>query len=114
MAPGICSGCGGAQWHESETTLVGVVSDGAPSHKLSFEAGRVNRSAVTTTIADGVASTPRRRSDRDHAEKCGTTSSAVSDDEAREACGFIFHRTHNTVEGAGALALAAALKRRTE
>jgi threonine dehydratase len=36
----------------------------------------------------------------------------VSDDEAREAMRIYFTATHNTVEGAGALALAAALKER--
>jgi len=52
MGSGIASGCAVRNGMNLKTTLVGVVSDGAPSHKLSFEAGRVIAAPVTTTIAD--------------------------------------------------------------
>ena len=93
-----------------KTKIVGVVSEGAPSHALSFEAGRAIAAPVTTVIADGVAC---RVPDDDALEimlKNVDHMVRMSDDEAREAMRLYFTATHNTVEGAGALALAAALK----
>jgi len=110
MGSGICSGCAVRNGMHFKTKIVGVVSEGAPSHALSFEAGRVVAAPVTTTIADGVAV---RVPDEDALGimlKNVDHMVRVSDDEAREAMRIYFTATHNTVEGAGALALAAALK----
>src|SRR5436190_20780683 len=110
MGSGICSGCAVRNGMNLKTKLVGVVSEGALSHKLSFEAGRVIAAPVTTEIADGVAV---RLPDEEALEIMLRNVDhivSVSDDEAREAMRICFTTTHNTVEGAGALAFAAALK----
>src|SRR6266536_5561392 len=110
MGSGICSGCAVRNGLNLKTKFVGVVSQCAPAHALSFEAGRVIAAPVTTTIADGVAV---RVPDEDALAimlKNVDHIVGVSDDEAREAMRIYFTATHNTVEGAGALALAAALK----
>jgi threonine dehydratase len=96
-----------------KTTIVGVVSEGALAYALSFEAGRKIEAPVTTQIADGMAC--RVPDDEpleimlnnvDHMVR-------VSDDEVRQAMKIYFTDTHNVVEGAGAAALAAALKEKT-
>jgi threonine dehydratase len=110
MGSGICSGCAVRNGMNLRTKFVGVVSDGAPSHALSFEAGRVVAAPVTTTIADGVAV---RLPDEEALEimlKNVDHIVRVSDGEIREAMRIYFTATHNTVEGAGAASLAAALK----
>lgn len=96
-----------------KTKIVGVVSEGAPAYALSFEAGKKIDAAVTTQIADGMAC--RVPDDEpleimlqnvDHVLR-------VSDDEVRQAMKIYFTDTHNVVEGAGAAALAAALKEKS-
>jgi len=94
----------------SRTKIVGVVSEGAQAYALSFEANRKIESPVTTQIADGMAC--RVPDDEpleimldnvDHMVR-------VSDEEVRQAMKIYFTDTHNVVEGAGAAALAAAIK----
>ncbi|HSS99381.1 MAG TPA: threonine dehydratase [Terriglobales bacterium] len=96
-----------------KTKIIGVVSEGAPAYALSFEAGKKIDAAVTTQIADGMAC--RAPDDEpleimlnnvDHVLR-------VSDDEVRQAMKIYFTDTHNVVEGAGAAALAAALKEKS-
>jgi threonine dehydratase len=110
MGSGICAGCAVRNGMNLKTKIVGVVSDGAPAYALSFEAGRKIEAPVTTVIADGMACrTPDddaleiMRENVDHMVR-------VSDSEIRQAMRFYFSDTHNTVEGAGAASLAAALK----
>jgi threonine dehydratase len=110
MGSGICSGCAVRNGMNLKTKFVGVVSEGAPSNALSFAAGRPIAAPVTTTIADGVAI---RIPDEEALEimlKNVERVVMVSDDEVREAMRIYFTATHNTVEGAGAASLAAALK----
>ena len=96
-----------------KTKIVGVVSEGAQAYALSFEAGRKIESPVTTQIADGMACrVPDDEpleimlSNVDHIVR-------VSDNEVRQAMKIYFTDTHNVVEGAGAAALAAALKEKS-
>src|SRR5213596_1364193 len=90
MGSGICSGCAVRNGMNLKTKFVGVVSEGAPSHALSFEAGRAIAAPVTTTIADGVAC---RIPDDDALEimlKNVDHILRVSDDEARAAMRIYF------------------------
>jgi threonine dehydratase len=96
-----------------KTKIIGVVSEGAPAYALSFEARRKIDAPVTTQIADGMAcrvpdDDPLEimLSDVDHIVR-------VSDDDVRQAMKIYFTDTHNVVEGAGAAALAAALKEKS-
>jgi threonine dehydratase len=90
--------------------IIGVVSAQAPAYALSFNARSVVPHPVTTRIADGVAI---RQPDplaveiiARHVERFVT----VTDDEIEAAMRALFVDTHNTAEGAGAVALAAVLQ----
>ena len=110
MGSGICSGCAVRNGLQLKTKFVGVVSEGAPAYAFSFESGRAVEAPVTTAIADGVAC---RVPDDEALEiilKNVDHIVRVSDDEIGEAMRIYFSDTHNVVEGAGAAALAAALK----
>ncbi|HEY1149154.1 MAG TPA: threonine dehydratase [Pseudoduganella sp.] len=90
--------------------VVGVVSSGALGYQLSFRAGEAIESPVDTVIADGMAC---RRPDPcslpivlQHADDVID----VSDEDIARAIRLYYRATHNVAEGAGAAALAAALK----
>ena len=90
--------------------VVGVVSAGAPAYARSLEAGQPVSVPVTTKLADGMACrTPVAealeviRDGADHLVE-------VDDEEVAGAMSLLFTATHNVAEGAGAAALAAALK----
>jgi threonine dehydratase len=94
------------------TRIVGVVSSQAPCYALSFEARRAIEAPVTTKLADGLAC---RVPDAESlaiilAHVDGIV--LVSDAEVAKAMRLLFTTTHNTAEGAGAAALAAAMKQR--
>jgi len=110
MGSGICAGCAVRNGMKLKTKIVGVVSEGASAYALSFEAGHIIEAPVTTLIADGMAC---RLPDEEALEimlKHVDHIVRVSDDEIRYAMRIYFSDTHNVVEGAGAAALAAALK----
>ena len=110
MGSGICAGCAVRNGMNLKTKLVGVVSDGAPANALSFAAGKPVSAPVTTKIADGIA---LRMPDEEALEimlKNVDHVVTVSDDEIREAMRIYFTSTHNVAEGAGAAALAGAMK----
>ena len=112
MGSGICAGCAVRNGMELKTKIVAVVADGAPAYALSLEQGRTVAAAVTTQIADGMAC---RLPDDDALEIIRANVErviTVSDAEIRRAMRIYFTDTHNVVEGAGAAALAAALKDR--
>jgi threonine dehydratase len=92
-----------------DTEIVGVVSERAPSSKLSFEAGRVVTTESAATFVDGVAT---RSPDADAVAGMVAGAAriiAVSDDATAEAMRIIFRTTHNVAESAGAIGLAGLL-----
>lgn len=110
MGSGICSACAVRNGMGLGTKIVGVVAEAAPAYALSFESGAVVEAPVTTIIADGMACrTPDANA---VAVICANVAHVVrvSDDEIKRAMKLLFTTTHNTVEGAGAASLAAALK----
>ncbi len=114
MGSGMCSAAAVRNGLGLNTRLVGVVSELAPSYAESFEQRKVVEVPVTTKVADGLAC---RRPDEeplaillknvDHIVR-------VSDEEVEESMRHMFTDTHNVVEGAGAAALAAALKEKEQ
>jgi threonine dehydratase len=110
MGSGICSAVAVRNGLGLKTKLVGVVSAHATSYADSFEKGSVVESPVSTRIADGVAC---RKADAeqlailldnvDHVVR-------VTDHEVEAAMRHYFTDTHNVVEGAGAVSLAAAIQ----
>ena len=90
-----------------DTKIVGVVSSGAPSYQLSFEAGQVVEHAVTTVLADGMAC---RRADAGALAilRKGLERVVLVDEEnVASAMRALFAATHNVAEGAGAASFAA-------
>ena len=96
-----------------KTTIVGVVSEGAPAYALSFDAGRKIAAPVTTILADGMAcSTPDDASLEVIIQNVHHIVQ-VSEEEVAQAMKATFTDTHNVAEGAGAAGLAAALKEKS-
>ena len=92
------------------TKIVGVVSSHANAYDESFRSKRLIESPANTRLADGMAC---RTPDPDALEiiwKGADRIVQVSDEEVAEAMVTLFECTHNTSEGAGAAALAAATK----
>jgi threonine dehydratase len=96
-----------------KTEIVGVQSMEAPAYALSFAAGRVVPTNSAGTLADGMAT---RVPDQEALEvilKGAARITLVSDDEVAAAVRAYWTDTHNLAEGAGAAALAAAVKERS-
>ena len=95
-----------------KTEIVGVVAENAPAYALSFAAGRPVSTNTADTLADGLAC----RVPDDNAVaiiRAGASHIVtVSEAEIRGAIRILYTDTHNVAEGAGAAALAAALKER--
>jgi len=97
-----------------DTEVVGVVAEGAPATKLTFDAGVVVTTESAATFVDGVAT----RSP-DPAAMAGVLTGAariltVSDDAVAEAMRTVYRTTHNVAESAGAIALAGLLSEAVE
>ena len=96
-----------------KTEIVGVQSTEAPAYALSFAAGRAVPTNSADTLADGMAT---RVPDQEALEvilKGAARMTLVSDDEIAAAVRAYWTDTHNLAEGAGAAALAAAMKERS-
>jgi threonine dehydratase len=94
------------------TTVVGVVSAGAPAYALSLGAGRVVSHEVTTTLADGMAVRTPDAAALELVRRGVARVALVSDAEVEDAMRALFADTHNVAEGAGAAALAALVRER--
>lgn len=94
------------------TRIVGVVSAHAPCYALSFAARRPIAAPVTTRLADGLACRVPDAQALEIIVAHVDDIVQVTDAEVAEAMRVLFATTHNVAEGAGAAALAAALKQR--
>ena len=94
------------------TKVVAVVSDRAPSAKLSVEAGRLVETNNSATFADGMAVRVPVKEAFDVYSSGADRFVSVSDDEVAEAVRVYFRTTHNVAEGAGAAPLAALIQER--
>ena len=95
-----------------DTEIVGVVAAGAPAMALSFAAGHLVTTGPVDTFIDGVAN---RQPDPAAVELIAAGAArvlTVSDAEAAAAMRLILRATHNLVEPAGAIGLAALLGER--
>jgi threonine dehydratase len=95
-----------------KTEIVGVQSTEAPAYALSLAAGHVVSTNSSDTKADGVATRVPDENALAIIMKGVSRIVQVNDDEVAEAVRFYWTDTHNLSEGAGAAALAAALKER--
>jgi threonine dehydratase len=110
---GIC-GCIAARDALSlKTDIVGVQSAEAPAYALSFAAGHVVRTNSADTLADGMATRVPDEEAVAVIARGAARIALVSDEEIAAAIRAYWTDTHNLAEGAGAAALAAAMKERS-
>jgi threonine dehydratase len=95
-----------------KTEIVGVVASQSPSYALSFKARKVVEAPAGTVIADGLACRRPNEEAVDAIVKYVSRIVEVSDAEIMEAMRIFYMDTHNLAEGAGAAALAGAMKER--
>lgn len=112
LGSGVCGAIAARNALGLDTEIVGVVSEDAPAYALSIEQRRLIEYPVTTQIADGMACrTPETEALQILWEELSRVV-RVTDDEIGLAMRLMYSATHNVAEGAGAAALAAALKDR--
>ncbi|MEO0730122.1 MAG: threonine dehydratase, partial [Pseudomonadota bacterium] len=109
---GICGTIAARDALGLKTDVIGVVSDGAQTAKLSVEAGQLIATNAATTFADGMAVREPVQAAFDIYSKGAERIVSVSDDEVAEAIRAFFTDTHNVAEGAGAAPLAALMQER--
>jgi threonine dehydratase len=93
-----------------KTEIVGVVSSQSPSYSLSFKQHKVVESSSLTAIADGLACRTPNASAMEAIWENVSRIVEVTDAEIAHAMRALYEDTHNLAEGAGAAALAGAMK----
>ncbi|SLN37345.1 L-threonine dehydratase biosynthetic IlvA [Roseovarius litorisediminis] len=114
LGSGICGVMAIRDFLGLKTRVVGVVSRGANSYALSFDAGHPVPTNAVNTFAEGVAVREPNPQAVDLINKGADHIVEVSDDQIRSAMRLIFRATHNVAEGAGAVALAAVMAERNQ
>ena len=94
------------------TEIVGVVSDRAPTYRLSFEAGAPVPTDTADTFVDGVACRVPDPVAVDIICQGAARVIEVPDEATADAMRILHRTTHNTAEPAGAIALAGAISER--
>ncbi|HTN97117.1 MAG TPA: threonine dehydratase [Nordella sp.] len=97
-----------------KTKVIGVVAEKANAYALSFAQGRPVPTNSALSFADGMAV---RRPNADAVAiiaKGAERIVEVSEDEIADAIRLYYRATHNVAEGAGAAALAALMKERSQ
>jgi threonine dehydratase len=112
LGSGICGVAAARDALGLRTEVVGVVAEGADCYARSFAAGRPVATATASTIADGVACRVPNEEALSTILRRVARVIAVTDAEIRAAMRHTFTDTHNVAEGAGAVALAGALRER--
>jgi len=110
LGSGICGMLAVRDALKLKTKIVGVVSAHATAYAKSFAAGRLIESPVTTRLADGMACRTPQPDALEIIINGVERIIQVTDDEVAAAMRMLFECTHNTCEGAGAAALAAAVQ----
>lgn len=114
LGSGIC-GCIAAREALGLTTkIVGVVAENAPCYALSFAQGRPVSTNSADTMADGLACRVPNDDAVPLVNRYAERIVTVSEAEITAAMRHYFTDTHNVAEGAGAAALAAALRERDQ
>ena len=113
LGSGICGVISARDALGVKAAVVGVVAEGAPCYKHSFDAGKCISTNSSDTFAAGVACRVPVAAALDTICAGADRIVVVNDDEIRAAICAYFTDTHNAVEGAGAVALAALLQERS-
>jgi threonine dehydratase len=112
LGSGICGTIAAREALGLATKIVGVVAEGAPAYALSFAERKPVRTDSARTEADGLAVRVPDPAAVEVLNRYVERVVTVSDDEIKDAMRHYFTDTHNVAEGAGAAALAGALKER--
>ena len=112
LGSGICGVVAARDALGLKTAIVGVVSAGAAAYAESFRARRAIAAPVTTRLADGIACRIPEPEALEIIWRGVDRIVAVGDDDVADAMRLLFTCTHNTCEGAGAAATAAAWRER--
>lgn len=110
LGSGICGMIAARDALELNTRIVGVVSAHATAYSQSFNTGRLVESPVSTRLADGMACRTPQPDALEIISRGADRIVEITDDEVASAMRMMFECTHNTCEGAGAAALAAAIQ----
>ncbi len=110
LGSGVCGMIAARDALGLDTRIVGVVSAHATAYAQSFEAGRLIESPAETELADGMACRTPQPAALEIIRRGVDRIIQVGDREVAEAMRSMFECTHNTCEGAGAAALAAAVQ----
>lgn len=113
LGSGICGVIAAREALGLTTTVVGVVSTGAPAYRHSFEQRRlVATETADTRLADGMAVRQPDPAALEIIWRHIDRVVAVDDAEIAAAMRLTYRATHNVAEGAGAAALAALMQER--
>ncbi|WP_313026255.1 threonine dehydratase [Pseudomonas lopnurensis] len=112
MGSGICGMIRTRDLLGLRTEIVGVVSSAADAYAQSFEQGRIVCTETAETFADGLACRMPAPEALEIIRAGAARILRVEDEAIREAIRALHEDTHNTAEGAGAAALAAAMQER--
>ncbi len=110
MGSGICGVITVFRELSPETKIIGVQAEGAPSVYLSWRAGERVTTPHAHTMADGVATRVPAELTLGIMTRGVDEIMLVSDSEIIRAIRLLWRTTHNLVEGAGACAVAGAIK----
>jgi threonine dehydratase len=110
LGSGICSTIAVRDALGLRCEIVGVVAENAAAYALSFEARRPISTNSADTVADGMACRVPAEDALEILWRGAARIVRVSEDEITAAMRAYFSDIHNVAEGAGAAALAAALK----
>ena len=113
LGSGICGMLAARDALGLKTEVVGVVSAHAPAYAQSFQAKRLIECPATTQIADGMACRMPEPEALEIIWRGVDRIVQVTDDEVVAAMRLLFECTHNTSEGAGAAATAAAFQEKS-
>src|SRR3954468_8439625 len=114
LGSGICGAIAARDALNLKTRIVGVVSAAAPAYARSLSLGKLVSHDATTRIADGIACRTPDADAFDIIRAGADRVIEVTDDEVEDAMRALFTDTHNVVEGAGAVSLAAVLQERAK
>ena len=106
---GVCGACVVAKGINPEIQVVGVQSEAAPAGYLSWKEGKLVE-APMNTFAEGMATTTGYEMTQSIMAELLDDFVLVSDDDIRHAIGLLVEKAHTLAEGAGAAALAGAVK----
>ncbi len=112
LGSGVCGTGIVARARGPGTKVIGVQAEGASAVSQSWKTGQWQETAEANTWAEGVATRRPANLTLELMRDVLDDAVLVSDNELRRACRLILEQTHNIAEGAGAAALAGAIKTR--